>query len=166
MALNAYLSLSGAKTGDVRGSVTQKGREGKIMVIAVSHEVISPRDAATGLAMGRRQHEPLVITKQIDRASPLLHQMQSSDETITRSPLDFWAPQVRAAGGAGTEALVYTITLAEASISSISTVMANNKDPALAKFETYEEVGFSYRQITWTWVDGAIVGQDDLRGQP
>ena len=166
MALNAYLTLSGDKTGEVRGSVTQKGREGKIMVIAAHHEVLTPRDPASGLATGRRQHLPLVITKQIDRASPLLHQMQSDNETIATWELDFWAPQLRAAAGAGTEALVYTITLAEASIASITTVMPNNKDPALMKLETYEEVGFTYQQITWTWTDGGLVGRDDLRGQP
>ncbi len=37
MALNAYLKLTGQKQGDIKGSVTQKGREGKIMVIAASH---------------------------------------------------------------------------------------------------------------------------------
>jgi len=34
-ALNAYLQLSAKKLGEIKGSVTQKGREGKIMVIAV-----------------------------------------------------------------------------------------------------------------------------------
>jgi hypothetical protein len=29
MALNAYLKLTGQKQGDVKGSVTQTGREGK-----------------------------------------------------------------------------------------------------------------------------------------
>ncbi|HRI69004.1 MAG TPA: type VI secretion system tube protein Hcp, partial [Polyangium sp.] len=43
MALNAYLRLKGQKQGEIKGSVTQKGREGSIMVIAVSHEIISPR---------------------------------------------------------------------------------------------------------------------------
>jgi type VI secretion system secreted protein Hcp len=33
MALNAYLKLRGQKQGEIKGSVTQKGREGKILVI-------------------------------------------------------------------------------------------------------------------------------------
>ena len=37
--LNAYLSVTGQKQGTIRGSVTQRGREGSIMVVAVSHEV-------------------------------------------------------------------------------------------------------------------------------
>ena len=49
MALNAYLTLKGQKQGDIHGSVVQKGREGSIMVIAVDHQVMSPRDPASGL---------------------------------------------------------------------------------------------------------------------
>ena len=50
MALNAYLTLKGQKHGVVKGSVTQKGREGKIMVISAHHEVLSPTDPASGLS--------------------------------------------------------------------------------------------------------------------
>ncbi|HVK67514.1 MAG TPA: type VI secretion system tube protein Hcp, partial [Polyangium sp.] len=46
MALNAYLRLKGQKQGEIKGSVTQKGRENSIMIIAVSHEIMSPRDPA------------------------------------------------------------------------------------------------------------------------
>jgi type VI secretion system secreted protein Hcp len=52
MALNAYLRLKGQKQGEIKGSVTQKGREGKILVIGAEHEVLSPRDASSGLATG------------------------------------------------------------------------------------------------------------------
>lgn len=161
MALNAYLSLKGQKTGDVQGSVTQKGREGKIMVIAVSHEILSPRDPASGMATGKRQHKPIVITKEIDRASPLLHQMLSNNENITEWELQFWAPQLKAGTGVGSEVQNYTITLTNAAIASIATRMLNNKDAALMKFQTYEEVGFTYEHIQWTWNDGAITAQDD-----
>ncbi|HNC96714.1 MAG TPA: type VI secretion system tube protein Hcp, partial [Myxococcota bacterium] len=58
MALQAYLTLKGQKSGEVKGSVTQKGREGKIGVIAVSHSIVSPRDPQSGLPTGQRQHKP------------------------------------------------------------------------------------------------------------
>ena len=47
MALNAYLTLKGQKQGTIHGSVTQKGREGSIAVIAIEHEIVSPRDAGS-----------------------------------------------------------------------------------------------------------------------
>ena len=65
MALTAYLRVVGTRQGEIKGSVTQKGREGRIAVIAVSHELLSPRDAATGQATGKRQHKPFVITKEL-----------------------------------------------------------------------------------------------------
>ena len=69
MALNAYLTLTGETQGDIKGSVTQAGREDSIMVIATQHEIVSPRDAASGLPTGKRQHKPFVITKEIDKSN-------------------------------------------------------------------------------------------------
>ena len=162
MALNAYLRLKGAKQGDIKGSVTQKGREGRIAVIAVSHEIVSPRDAASGLPTGKRQHKPLVITKELDKASPLLHAALVSNESLTSVTLDFFAAKIAGpAGGAGAEVNDYTIALTNASIASIRTVMPNNKLPDLAKLATYEEIAFTYQKITWTWNDGGITASDD-----
>jgi type VI secretion system secreted protein Hcp len=42
MRLNAYLTIKGQKQGDTKGSVTQKGREGSILVPAYSCETLSP----------------------------------------------------------------------------------------------------------------------------
>src|ERR1044072_110634 len=103
MALNAYLTLKGAKQGDIKGSVTQKGREGKIAVIAVSHEIVSPRDSASGLPTGKRQHKPPVVTKELDKASPPRHPGLASNESLTSVRLDFFSPKAGAVGGAGAE---------------------------------------------------------------
>ena len=161
MALNAYLRLKGQKQGDIKGSVTQKGREGKIMVIAASHEVISPRDPASGLPTGKRMHKPIVITKEVDAASPLLYQALSNNEALTEWELQFWAPQLKAASGTGAEFQNYTVKLHNAAIASIAMRMLNDKDPALVKFAPYEEIAFTYQQIDWTWNDGGITAQDD-----
>ena len=39
-------------------------------VINFEQEVVSPRDAASGLPTGKRMHKPFVITKELDRSSP------------------------------------------------------------------------------------------------
>src|SRR4051812_48469125 len=109
MALNAYLKLKGQKTGEIKGSVTQKGREGKIMVIAVSHEIISPRDPASGLPTGKRMHKPFVITKELDKSSPLLLGVLTTNENISDWELQFWTPQLKAATGSGAEVQHYTV---------------------------------------------------------
>jgi type VI secretion system secreted protein Hcp len=59
MSIIAYLTLTGAKQGAIKGGVTAKGREGTIAVAAVSHEITTPVDQATGAATGKRQHDPI-----------------------------------------------------------------------------------------------------------
>lgn len=161
MALNAYLKLKGQKQGEIKGSVTQKGREGKIMVIAVSHEIVSPRDAASGLPTGKRMHKPFVITKELDKSSPLLYNALVNNENISEWELQFWTPQLKAATGTGQEVQHYTVKLTNANIASIAFRMANNKHPDLMKFAEYEEIAFTYQKIEWTWTDGGIMAMDD-----
>jgi type VI secretion system secreted protein Hcp len=146
----------GTKQGEIRGSVTQKGREGRIAVIAVSHEIISPRDAESGMATGKRQHKPLAITKEVDRASTGLRSMLISNEETKEWELQFFRPSPT-----GAETQYLTIRLTAASIASTDMVMPNNKDPNLTKLETYEEVTFVYQRIEWTWVEGGLVAVDD-----
>jgi type VI secretion system secreted protein Hcp len=161
MALNAYLNLTGQKQGDIKGSVIQKGREGKIMVIAVSHEIISPRDAASGLPTGKRMHKPFSITKELDKSSPLLYNVLVNNENITTWRLEHWTPQLSAKQGTGSEVQHYTVELKNANIASITFRMANNKHPDLMKFAEYEEIAFTYQEIIWTWNEGGITASDD-----
>jgi len=161
MALNAYLRLKGQKQGDIKGSVTQKGREDSIMVIAYSHEIVSPRDAASGLPTGKRMHKPLVITKELDKATPLLYSALVNNENIPTWKLEFWTPQLAAKSGSGSEKQHYTIQLTNASIAAIGQRMLNNKNPELMRYAEYEEISFTYQKITWTWNDGGVTAEDD-----
>ena len=156
MALNAYLRLTGETQGEIRGSVTQRGREDSIMVIGFSHEVISPRDAASGLPTGKRQHRPLVITKEVDKSSPLLMNALVNNETITEFRLDFWQPSTT-----GQEFQFYTIELINASIAGIQLEMLNNKYPENMQHKEREHVSFCYQKIIWTFQDGGITAEDD-----
>ena len=156
MALSAYLEAVGQKQGAIKGSVTQKGRENKIMVIAVSHEVVSPRDQASGLPTGKRMHKPFVITKELDKSTPLLYNILVNNENISKWELQFWRPSAT-----GAEQQHYTVKLTNANIASIHFKMANNKHPDLMKFAEYEEIAFTYQKIEWTWVDGGITAHDD-----
>lgn len=156
MALNAYLNLKGEKQGQIKGSVTQKGREEKIMVIAVSHEIVSPRDPASGLPTGKRMHKPFVITKELDKSSPLLYNVLTNNENVPEWQLQFWQPSAT-----GAEKQHYTVKLTNANIASIHFRMLNNKNPELMKYAEYEEIAFTYQKIEWTWNDGGITADDD-----
>ncbi len=156
MALNAYLRVVGQKSGEIKGSVTQKGREGRIGVIALSHDIVTPRDPASGLPTGKRQHTPLIITKELDAASAPLHAVQASNENLKEWELLFYRPSTT-----GVEQQHFTIRLTNASVAAIDMRMPNNKHADLMKLETYEEVAFTYEKIEWIWVDGNLSAVDD-----
>ena len=161
MALNSYLSLTGKKQGLIKGSVTQKGREGKIMVIAAAHGVNSPRDVATGLPIGKRVHAPFVITKEFDASSTCLYAALVGSETLSAWELQFWA-----SSSTGAEVMRYVVRMTNASVSDIPFRMPNNKDPDLARLAEYEEVAFTYEKIEWNWVPGGLKSGDDWMAKP
>jgi type VI secretion system secreted protein Hcp len=156
MALNSFLKLKGKIQGDIQGSATQKGREGKIIVIAFNHEIQSPRDPATGQATGKRMHRPFTITKEIDKSSPLLYTALVSNEIIST-----WELQCFAANRAGKEVNNYTVNLTNAIVTDIRSIMLNNKVTENVKMPLMEEISFVYQKIQWTWVDGGITAMDD-----
>ena len=156
MALNAYLTLTGETQGKVNGSVTQAGREDSIMVFDVRHAIATPRDAASGLPTGKRQHQPLQITKEIDESSPILYNILTNSENITEWRLDFWRPS-----RSGKETQFYSIELLNASINEIVLEMQNNKIRELMPLPELERISFVYQKITWTWQDGGITAEDD-----
>ncbi len=156
MALNAYLKMTGQTSGPVKGSVTQKGREDSIMVVAVNHEIISPRDAASGLPTGKRQHKPVRIMCEVDKATPILYNILVNNENVTEWELQFWRPS-----RAGTEEQFYTIKLTNANIARIEADTANNKIPELMRLPDMITYDFTYQKIEWTWKDGGITAMDD-----
>jgi type VI secretion system secreted protein Hcp len=161
MALNAYLKLKGQTQGDIKGSVTQKGKQGSILVTGAIHEVLSPRDPASGLPTGKRLHKPFVVHKPVDRSTPLLYAALVNNENLTLWELRFWRPKSSGSYGVGVEQNHYTVKLTNAAIASIRFVMPSTLDPSNAGIPEYEEVSFTYQKIEWTWTDGGITAMDD-----
>jgi type VI secretion system secreted protein Hcp len=151
-----FMSLTGQKTGVIAGEVTQKGREGQHALLAYSHEIVSPRDAATGLPTGRRQHQPFRVIKLINRASPVLLNVLANAELLTTVTIDIWSPSAT-----GTEVKVLTYTLTNASLVSIRPWMPNKSDAAAASYPPAEELAFTYQKITVVYPESGVSGQDD-----
>ena len=93
-------------------------REHEIKVTGIDHEVISPRDAASGLPTGKRQHKPFSITKPIDRATPLLYRALLDNENIGE-----WILQVHRTVKKGEPRPVRTIQLVKPWVCGIGTTM-------------------------------------------
>jgi len=161
MALMAYMKVRGQKQGWIKGSVTQKGREDSIEVIAYHHSVVSPRDPNSGLPTGQRMHKPFTVVKTTDRATPPLYTALCTNENLPEVTINFWKPQIKAAAGVGSEVQYFTVKLTNAGIASITAMMPNIEDPAQQRFDPQEEVAFTYQKIEWIWTEGNEIAMDD-----
>jgi type VI secretion system secreted protein Hcp len=156
MALNAYMRITGAVQGEIKGSVTQAGREDSILVNAMAHQLASPFDSSSGLPSGKRQHGPIIVTKEIDRATVPLVNAWANNENLTDVEIRFWQPSP-----SGAEFQYYTIELVNANVAEIRAEMLNNKYPENMPQPVREHVSFVYDKIIWTWEDGGITAEDD-----
>ncbi len=158
MALTASLSLVSPSMGRIEGALLQKGREGQIAVLASNHEVVSPHDPATGHASGKRLHEPLVLTKEIDQATPKLYRLLTLDEALGEFTLRFWV-----GGKTKTSALVprMSLRLTGARLVAMRFAQPYVLDPTQANWPETEELSFLYQRIEWRWEATGEVAADD-----
>jgi type VI secretion system secreted protein Hcp len=147
-----FMTATGETQGRIQGRVSQAGVEDWIEVYGYSHEIVSPRDAASGLPTGKRQHKPLVVTKPIDKATPLLAYALVNNENLTEVTLRFYQQDRRT----GRMQHYLTIELQNASIAGIAA-----ERPEDETTRPREHVSFTYQKITWTWEDGGITAEDD-----
>jgi type VI secretion system secreted protein Hcp len=134
-AVNATMTATGQKQGAIAGD----GANGVMVLIGLSHAIVSPRDAASGLPTGKRQHKPLVITKPIDKSSPKLMQALFTNENLTE--------------------VVITLLRNSQAVATIKLVNANVSERQ--QHGEYEQISFTYQKIEWTWKDGGITALDD-----
>lgn len=71
--------------------------------VELSQAIVSPRDAASGLPTGKRQHKPMTITKSVDKATPVLYNLvvPESGSTVTIQPQAAATKTTGSGGGAG-----------------------------------------------------------------
>jgi len=157
-ALDAFATIVGETQGAFNSGETQAGREDQIRVFTFGHNVSAAYDTATGLPTGKRQHRPVRILKNIDRASPLIASALFNNENLTSVIIRFWKPD-----DPGKELQFYTIELINAHIVSImpshSSRLADSNE--VNPVPMGETVTFNYQKIIFTWEDGGITAEDD-----
>lgn len=114
MAFQAYLSVTAAKQGKFKGESTAAQRKDWIPVLAFTMELAVPRDASSGLPTGKRQYQPITVTKEWGAASPQGLTACATNEALTTVRIEF----VRA-NPAGQESVFQAVTLTNATLSEI-----------------------------------------------
>jgi type VI secretion system secreted protein Hcp len=156
MPMPAHMKVVGNKQGEMKGGCKMKGREGSILVEAFNHEVRIPIDIQTGLGTGKRIHNAMSIVKEVDEATPLLYAALCSNEKLNDVEIKWYRVDPN-----GKEEHYFTHKLEDANICSIRPWMPNCQDQKTESYSHLEEVSFTYRKITWTFVKGGITAGDD-----
>ncbi len=132
MAMQGYVTIHSKVQGAFRGN--DKHEFGS-QFIAFSFQAESPRDVATGQASGKRQHKPVVISKEWGASTPQLFQALWSNEVLDSVGIEF----VRS-GSSGQESVYYTIQLTNAVISKVQHI---GRSKCSVEF-VYEDISFSH----------------------
>ena len=137
----------------IEGSSTQTslGRDKTIECLDFWYNVTAAREASTGMATGRRLHDPIWIQKRIDKSSPLIAKAMTNHENI-EGKFAFFRPNP---SGDGTTEQFYTIEITKGRVAAINQTM-----PDQAEEHPLEEVEFTFENIKWTWTDGGVSHED------
>jgi len=146
-AQTVHCTVVGAIQGAIQGDsdVVSMGRENTIQVYDFHHLVTAPSTGAT-------QHENIIISKKMDKATVKLWTAIDTRETMSWD-CRFYRPSP---SGAGTEEQFYTVTLANARIVSMEPIVANTLDATTSSYPPMERVRLSYQTMTVTWNNGGV----------
>lgn len=138
---NIFVAITTQKQGAIKGDATIKGSEGKIECSSFSTQIISPRDAASGLASGKRMHKPVVFTMHFSPAAVQLITAANTNENITKVEFTFLKP-----GPTGLMVNAGKVVLTDANIMELEEVMEKTATNPADKTLTVK-VSLVYRKI-------------------
>jgi len=157
MAETVHLYLK-ANQKEILGESSQHSNDRKdsIECLSYSHEIITAREATSGLASGRRQYEPLRITKRIDASSPLLIKAMTENQRID-AEFRFFRPNRM---GDGNTDPFYTVTITDGRIASLKQTSEDTLNPAHSVRPPLEEVTFVAEALSWTYLPNGATHED------
>jgi type VI secretion system secreted protein Hcp len=163
--ISAYLKLEGEKAGKIKGPVRDRDdiKDGSIALLGVEHGITSARDPATGMAIGRRQHLPITVTKEVDHTSPFFYQFIAHNELIKNVEICFFGSSSQPGLSMGRESMQYKITLRKAWVSKVE--FAGQPDAAAPennRFKLTERISLVYDLIYWEWASPKIAAEDNF----
>jgi type VI secretion system secreted protein Hcp len=150
------VAIRGAKQGPFKGDSTARGQEKWIHCSQFLLSLTSPRDAATGMATGKRQYAPIVITKEWDAASPQIFQAAATNEVLPQVELEFLRT-----GPQGIESVFETVTLTNATISAVKQYIGFPDAGEPPNPHPLENVSFTFQKIEITNAEGKTMAVDD-----
>jgi type VI secretion system secreted protein Hcp len=155
-AYEFYVTIDGERQGRFKGESMRKGMEGKIPGVRFQYSAHIPRDPQSGLASGKRLHQPVVITKQWGTSSPQIFLALTTGEHLKSVVIEF----VRTNPG-GKEYIFQIIRLSDAVVASFRQYanVANPGEPAYPL--GLEDFSFTFKKIEIINTDAKTQAMDD-----
>ncbi|MFK3662132.1 Hcp family type VI secretion system effector [Scandinavium sp. NPDC088450] len=153
MSLPAYLFLYDENGMQVVGDCMALGREGAIEIMNSSYGVRQGVDSFTGSMTGTRQHDAVILHKQLDKVSPYLAIAVCESKRLQKAVIKYYEIV-----DAGIEVEIYNITLDSVVISSVD--FTHIYYPGSSTPNMHEVVGLRFRGIEWNYVRGNIKYDD------
>lgn len=148
MALRAYLSLNiNGSDVTVQSPMQEMGGvdvSAMIELHAVDHS-IDAEASLDGRSRGAAMHDPIIVTKSVDEASPLLARAITRGERAGGT-IHFF----RTNTDDGSVEHFYTIEFEGGQVGAINLDLADVLDADSGALPVREHVAFNYRSITWT----------------
>ncbi len=138
------ISAEGTKQGKFKGESSRSKFTDRAEIAGYLQEVTSPRDAASGMASGKRTHLPLMVLKQSGASSPQFFQALTNGEVLKTVTIDFYKID-----GGSTELNYYTVTLTNATVSGYKQFIGplENEKFNPANNILYDEIKFTFQKI-------------------
>lgn len=153
MSLPAYLFLYDENGMQIPGECMVSGREGAIEIMNSSYGVRQGVDSCSGNITGTRQHDPVIIHKQLDKVSPYLAIAVCEGRRLQKAVIKYYEVIE-----AGIEMEVYNIILESIVISFVD--FSHVYYPGSSSPNMHEAVGIRFRRIEWNYVKGNIKYDD------
>jgi type VI secretion system secreted protein Hcp len=150
-------SVKGSKQGLFKSESTQKGREGTTPVRQYQYGITSPRDAASGLQTGKRQHRPIEITKLWGASSAQLFQALVSNEILTEVIIEFYDNPTRDGKRNSRR-----VKLSNASVAEIAEKTEETAGGGARQIET---ISFTFQKIEYLDNEQHVIASDDISNQ-
>ena len=165
MAYEFYVTVEGSKQGRFKGESDRQAHADKVPGLSFHYSVASPRDAASGMATGRRTHQPVSFVKEWGAATPQFQQAMITNELFKSVLFEFLKVNDN-----GEEYVFHTIKLGTALISEIQQYIDPAGSPGSAgglsgDTGPLEKISFNFQRIEITNIDGQTTAVDELRAQ-
>lgn len=157
MAYEFYMKVKFKKQGAMKGESPREEHKEKVPCLGFYYDLKSPRDAASGLASGKRTHGPIKIVKEWGASSPQFFQALCTNEVLEEVMFEFIRTTPE-----GAEEVHHTIRLVNASVSELEQYIEGNvKQDQQHDVHELEKISFTFQRIEMESKRGKTMATDD-----